>query len=271
MDAIEHFNRGLRHYDACRFDEALSEFTLAIQLAPDYSDPYTGRGFVHSVNGDYRQAVSDFNSAIRLNPADAAAWKGRADARQILGQFDEAIRDYGEAIRLDPDGAGHFHRRGDAHSALGNLPQAIEDYRQATALNPANPTSHYFLASSLARAKSYAEAIHHYAEALRIDPDLDAEVYAFYAWLLATCPEADFRDPDQAIQLARIACELTDWSEDRPLGILAAAYAAKGDFSNAVTWQTKALEAAYEDRAELQHHRLERYRSAIADVGPGEP
>lgn len=271
MNATEHFNRGLDYYNANHFDDAESEFTRAIELSPDYSDPFTGRGYVHSLNGDYDKAVSDFNDAIRLNPSDADAWKGRADARQILGDFNDAISDYNTAIHLNPHDADCFHRRGDAHTTMGSIQNAIDDYRQAIALNPANPISHYFLASHLARTQSYAGAICHYEEALRIDLDLDAFVYASYAWLLATCPDAKLRNPCTAIRLARTACENTDWCEDQELGVLAAAYAANGDLPNAVRWQRNAVEYAYDNRKQLQQTRLEAYNSGKPCVYSEEP
>ncbi len=259
MDAIEHFNRGLNHFDANQFDDAHREFTLAIEMAPDYADPFTGRGYVYSLNGDYNEAVSDFNEAIRLNSSDADAWKGRADARQILGEFKESINDYNNAIRLNPNDAHCFHRRGDAQTAIGNIQDAIADYLQAIALDPTNPVSHYLLASHLARTQAYADALHHYEEALRIDTNLDAFVFALFAWLLATCPEAPLRNPSKAVQLATTACEYADWCEDQPLGVLAAAYAANDDFANAIRWQTQAIECAYDDRKDLQQSRLESY------------
>lgn len=271
MNATEHYNRGLNLYNASQYDDAQREFTRAIELSPDYPDPFTGRAYIHSLNGDYDKAVSDFNDAIRLNPSDTDAWKGRADARQILGKFNESISDYNTAVLLNPHDADSFHRRGDAHTAMGSIQNAIDDYRQAIALNPANPISHYSLASHLASTQSYADAIHHYREALRIDSDLDAFVYAFYAWLLATCPDAQLRNPRTAIQMATTACENTDWCEDQELGVLAAAYAANGDFPNAVRWQIRAVECAYDDRKELQQSRLELYHSGKPCVYSEEP
>ena len=261
MDATEHFNRGLSHYDASQFHDAHRDFTRAIELSPDYAAPYTVRGHIHLLDGNCQQAVSDFNQAIRLNPMDADAWSGRAGARYLLSEFHEAIEDCNQAIRLNPRDADCFHHRGNAHSAIENIQGAIEDYRQAVALNPENPISRYFLAWSLARTKCYADAIHHYREALRIDSNLDAEVYAFYAWLLATCPDSGLRNPTEAIRLATIACEDTGWCEDQPLGILAAAYAANGDFTAAVHWQTEAIRFAYDDRKGLQQSRLELFGS----------
>jgi Flp pilus assembly protein TadD len=62
------------------------------------------------------------------------------------------------------------------------------------------------------------------------------------AWMLATCGDISFRDPNRAIELAEQACRLTDYAKPGMLDVLAAAYAAAGRFSDAVTTAEKALE-----------------------------
>jgi hypothetical protein len=40
------------------------------------------------------------------------------------------------------------------------------------------------------------------------------------------------------------------------LGTLAAAYAERGDFKEAVKWQQKAIDLGYEDKDDMEHARL---------------
>jgi hypothetical protein len=59
--------------------------------------------------------------------------------------------------------------------------------------------------------------------------------------MLATCPEAGFRDGPRAVSLARRACEATDWKHPYYLGTLGATLAEIGDFDEAARWQAEAL------------------------------
>jgi len=85
------------------------------------------------------------------------------------------------------------------------------------------------------------------------------------AFLRATCPIAEFRDGEKALELATKACELTNWKDSDYIFILAAAYAEVGDFDSAVKWQQKAIdllteEATVQLRADLEE-RLKLYES----------
>jgi tetratricopeptide (TPR) repeat protein len=79
--------RGLAYQVTGRFDEALSDFTKAIKLAPKDDKAYNDRGNTYLIKGRFDQAVSDFNEAIRLNPKNAHAYFNRGPPAILPGRL----------------------------------------------------------------------------------------------------------------------------------------------------------------------------------------
>jgi serine/threonine-protein kinase len=66
--------------------------------------------------------------------------------------------------------------------------------------------------------------------------------YRNLAWLLATCPDANVRNGEKAVEYAKKARELWEWNSPIRFDTLASAYAEAGDFDNAVKWENKYLD-----------------------------
>ena len=67
--ASAHNNLGLSYFEREDFEEALTEFTKAINLEP-HSFHYNNRGLAHYHIGKLEEAKSDYDKAISLNPDD---------------------------------------------------------------------------------------------------------------------------------------------------------------------------------------------------------
>jgi tetratricopeptide (TPR) repeat protein len=108
----------------------------------------------------------------------------------------------------------------------------------------------------------YKKALADYERAMQINPRCDGAING-QAWLLATCPDESCRSGKKAIELAKRACELTDWQSGEYLDSLAAACAEAGEFDQAMKWETKALEdAAFEKNSGARARKcLELYQA----------
>jgi Flp pilus assembly protein TadD len=88
------------------------------------------------------------------------------------------------------------------------------------------------------------------------------------AWILATTPQAEFRNGEEAVRMAERACELTGHKQARFLATLAAAYAEAGRFPEAVSTAELARELA---AAAGQKETEIKYASLLETVKSGKP
>ena len=115
--------------------------------------------------------------------------------------------------------SGSINNRGNAKYTSGNFDSALKDYD-----------------FSIEIAKSL------YSKNQSDDNKfLFARSLVSKAWLLSTCPDISYRDPDNALILSKIACEYMKWCDIDCLYTYAAACAENNNFIKACSWQRKAI------------------------------
>ena len=155
---------------------AISDYTQAIQLKPNYADAYYNRGVAKGNLGRYKAAIADYDMAILLKPDDALAYNNRGIAKHKQGQYSAAIADYIKAIQLKPDLAEAYSNRGLTKGALGQPIAAIDDCNRAIQLKP--DLAEAYLTRGLAQAMLIQPiaAIDDCNRAIQLKPDY-AEAY----------------------------------------------------------------------------------------------
>ena len=270
-------NRG----DVVNLDEAEQHFTEIYEEALEAGDQKEARlalhhrGIARRDRGDLEEAYDDFNEAterglesaeIRMNIADTLRQLGKLDeALQVATeaiktnpdssqahhiralvlfdqeQYDASLLDSDQAVKLDPENAAAVYSRGVTRRVMGQWRAAVEDYTRALKVSPRYAEALSNRGYVLKRLGRFKEAVRDYERALKIRSDL-AVVHNDLAWLLATCPDEQIRDPALAIKHGKLALETGGEENGHFLDTLAAAYASAGDFEKATELGLQAIE-----------------------------
>lgn len=131
---------------------------------------YARRGLAWIIEDDLDEALADFTRAIELNPKDLRALTGRARTLTLLEQHAKAAEDWTAVIALDPDAEANHLKRGVSHLAAGNTAAAMADFDKSIALDPKNIDGFIGRANVFVALKDKEKALIEFARAEAIDP-----------------------------------------------------------------------------------------------------
>ena len=60
------------------YEKAITHYTHALELNPNFADAYNNRGVVKANLGRYEEAIADFDTAVHINPQDVDPYYNRA-------------------------------------------------------------------------------------------------------------------------------------------------------------------------------------------------
>lgn len=148
------------------------------------------------------------------------------------GKFQQAIEHFQRAYGGDPDLLEAGYDLATAYSKSKQILPAIEIIGPLLERQPENSEARNSYAQLLILAKRYSEAAAHYRELLRRRPG-STGAKTNLAWLLATAPDAQIRNGEEAVRLAEEVNNRFFYRDGSALDVLAAALAETGDFERA--------------------------------------
>lgn len=129
-----YFYKGRALMGLNRLEEAAIQYTMAIEMNPQFFYAYNNRGNVLFQLGEYEASVIDFTKAITINPEYVFAYNNRGNAYFKLDKYPEALSDYNFAIDLRPEYGFAYLNRGITHEILGNMDEACADWKKSAEL-----------------------------------------------------------------------------------------------------------------------------------------
>ena len=92
-DAPGFTQRGNRYSRNAAYEQAIQDYTRAIELDRGFAEAYFHRGVSYFELRQYEQAIADLTQVIALNPRDDSAYSRRALAYLLTDQLDLAQAD----------------------------------------------------------------------------------------------------------------------------------------------------------------------------------
>lgn len=131
-----HRFKGIALRNQEKYEEALQEYTIAIQIDPNDAGTWNNIGNVQRDLKRETDALEAYEKAIALDPDYIKAWNGKGNVLVDRGRYEEALTAFDTAIQLDPDYYKAWNGKGNALSGLQKYEEAIEAYDTCLSIDP---------------------------------------------------------------------------------------------------------------------------------------
>ena len=126
-----------------KYDEAISDYTKALEINPHDLESRYFRGMTYGQSGQHDHALADFTAILDKQPRDARAYYGRGAVRLEKDEFEDAIHDFTTAIEIDSRYVDAYLGRGFAFLRHEEYDRAISDFSTAIELNPQSANAYH--------------------------------------------------------------------------------------------------------------------------------
>lgn len=156
--------------DSEALEAYIKKRTEQIEAEPKNPILYIERGDARFLVHEFDQAVDDYTAAININNNLDDAYFGRGLALGRSGFIEDGIEDLGVFIKRNPKSSIAYTKRGVRYIWLGDMSSAKADLEMALKLDPRNAEAHDDIGVIFAKHGQYKEAAEHFMAAFGIDP-----------------------------------------------------------------------------------------------------
>ena len=159
------------HLSEGKYDLAIENYTLAINIAPDSYVAFSQRGVAYKKAGDFVSAINDYKEAQKVDPGlaikDGCLFDNIANAYQRLGDFKIAISYHDKALKLSPNNPFIIYNRGLTRMEMKNYDGAFMDFQRSLELLPDGNPALLVIGTALSLNGRYKESIKYFDQAIQ--------------------------------------------------------------------------------------------------------
>ena len=166
------YDQGMKLQKENRAQEALAQFSQAIELYSEYFQALTERANLLMGSNQLAEAAADFERALELNAKYAPALRGLGYCQLQQKQFEAAVNNLERAFVLEPKVPLTLMLLGYANLSLNRHEPAKQCLKEALKLGPESAArAHVYLAEVYAHEQKFKEAADEIRAYLKAKPD----------------------------------------------------------------------------------------------------
>jgi tetratricopeptide (TPR) repeat protein len=170
---LAHYNKGRAHFNLDQFDEAISEFGIAMEQGYDALTVLAIRWRAYFAKKQLDDAMNDIQKAKRAAPDNDYFYIAEGQIFHEQRNFQEAVDSYLRAMELGTKNTNVGYLLALSYNGLGNWQKQEEYAKQALQSGTNFPDMAWFLAGDAQqRLRKYEDAMRSYQNAKSVNPDL---------------------------------------------------------------------------------------------------
>ena len=127
----EHLKKGNDYSEKEKWNEAIIEYSKAIELAPDLAEAYNNRATAYTEKGEYDKAIADCTKVIEMDPQSIIPYYNRSIAYLYKGEYEKTIADCTKILDSGLNSPWVYYHRGMAYFKMRVYAAAIADFKMA--------------------------------------------------------------------------------------------------------------------------------------------
>jgi tetratricopeptide (TPR) repeat protein len=181
QNAKQYYKTGLTFVEAGNYQDAIDQFTKALDLEPEYTQAYVERARSYEAYGDLKNAADDLKRALVFEQKEPELYYDAARVNFSLERYKDALQLVTQSTELDRKSEASFR-------LLARIQLALEDYSNAlVSINKAltlkdNPENNFYRGQISEKMKNYIQAETDYTKAISKNQQY-AEAYLALAGL----------------------------------------------------------------------------------------
>ena len=126
QSARKSYKAGMEFVDNLKYDDAVVQFTAAINLEPSNPDYYYARGQAYLMATKYEEAKADFEKSLVFAPKNVDAMISLGAVCNKLGKYEEALKYLNHAAKLDKRNTKVYPEKVITLTSLKRYDQALQ-------------------------------------------------------------------------------------------------------------------------------------------------